>query len=446
MAKVTPVLWKHKKNADGHHPIYIRVADARRTLYVSLGEYIAKRHWNPAKRRVRKGHPNADDLNDLIASRLSEAQAERVRLKKAREPVTAEALKAALADEPSAGDFFAFADAYVDGLRRRGQIREHRREKTVLTKLRAFTGEPLPFERITPRLLRDYETHLVEEHGNKPTTVNSNFRVIRTLLYKAIREGHYAQEKNPFFQFTPMKASKPERPKLSLEQVRALEALDLGGRGPDAPLIARVRDYFLFSLYAAGVRFGDVAGMRCGDVTVVEAEGEPPEFRLSYTMGKTGKRQALRLVPQAVAIARPYLARPDGTPKGPEDWLFPILEGYDVSTPTKLVGAVGSQNALVNKYLKEVAKRVAAAGTPMPAKISFHIARHSFADIARRAGWDVYAISQALAHSGLNVTEHYLAGFDREVVDGKIDALFGPADGGGPTEREGAGHTGGGGA
>ena len=427
MAKVTPLLWKHKKNADGHHPIWLRVADRHRTLYYSTGEYIAARFWNPNARRVRKGHPVSEELNALIADQLAIGQAERVRLKRAGEPITAEAIKAALVGsdpDHAGGNFFAFADAYVNDLKRRGQIREYRREKTVLTKLRGFTGEPLPFERLSPRLLRDYETHLVEKHGNKASTVNSNFRVIRTLLKKAILEGHLPQEKNPFFQFKPMKASKAERPKLTFEQVQAIEALDLGGRGSGAPLIARVRDYFLFSLYAAGVRFGDVAELKCSNVTVSKADGDEKEFRLSYTMSKTGKRQTLRLVSQAVEIAAAYLEREDGSRKGLDDYLFPILDGYDVETPSKLVNAIGSQNALVNKYLKQIAKRIAKAGTPMPAKLSFHIARHSFADLARRAGWDVYAISKALAHSGLNVTEHYLAGFDGEAVDAKIDDLF----------------------
>ena len=73
MAKVTPILWKHKANADGHHPIWIRVADRHRTLYHSLGEYIALKHWNPNSHRVRKSHPVYEDLNALIQDRLAVA-------------------------------------------------------------------------------------------------------------------------------------------------------------------------------------------------------------------------------------------------------------------------------------------------------------------------------------------------------------------------------------
>ena len=75
---------------------------------------------------------------------------------------------------------------------------------------------------------------------------------------------------------------------------------------------------------------------------------------------------------------------------------------------------------LVNKHLKAVAKRVEAAGTPMPAKLTFHIARHSWADLARKSGRDVYEISRALAHSGLGITERYLAKGGGDVVDGEL--------------------------
>ncbi len=36
----------------------------------------------------------------------------------------------------------------------------------------------------------------------------------------------------------------------------------------------------------------------------------------------------------------------------------------------------------------------------------------------------MYEISKALAHSGLGITERYLAGFDEELVDAKMSTLF----------------------
>ena len=284
------------------------------------------------------------------------AQGERVRLKRAGEPPTAEAVKAALVasgpDRVSA-DFLAYADRHVDALRVRGQIREHKRQRAVFKKLRAWSGDALPFDRLTPRLLKDYETHLLGL-GNKPSTVNSNFRVVRTVLYAAIREGGFPQERNPFARFKLIKKNAPDRPKLTAEQVAALERVDLGGRGPGGPLVSRVRDYFLFSFYGAGVRFTDVDLMRRSNVALVDGE-RGPEAVVSYVMGKTGKPTTVRMAPGAADLVRPYLERPAA---GDDPFLFPMLDGYDVSTPEGLVKA--------SRASKELQAEVATFGAGGP--------------------------------------------------------------------------------
>ena len=424
MAKVTPILWTHKANADGHHPIWIRVADRHRTLYHSLGEYVAKRHWNPNTRRVRKSHPVAEDLNALIQDRLAVAQAERVRLKRAGTPPTAEAVKAALvgADPGRAsGDFLAYADRHAGAYRTRGQVREWKRQKAVFKKLREWAGGHLSFDRVTPRTLKDYETHLLGL-GNKASTVNANFRVIRTAYYAALREGEAPEGRNPFDRFTLIKKSAPDRPKLTAEQVRAIEEVDLGGRGPTAPIAARVRDYFLFSFYAAGVRFTDVALMRRSNVQVVEEADNGERGRVvlvSYVMGKTGKRQTVRTDPKAVEIVEAYTAR---DASGDDPLLFPMLDQdkYDLGHPEGLVKASNSQNVVVNKYLKAVAETAEEQSEVSMPKLTFHVARHAWADLARRSGRDLHAIRDAMKHSSLSVTEFYFANGQGDIVEAEL--------------------------
>ncbi|MEL6705360.1 MAG: site-specific integrase, partial [Bacteroidota bacterium] len=181
-------------------------------------------------------------------------------------------------------------------------------------------------------------------------------------------------------------------------------------------------DYFLFSLYTAGARFADVARLRVENIVEDVTEDEERVLRLTYTMGKTGKRASVKLIAQARRIVRLYLDRGDGKLKASTDFLFPMLEEGDLDDPKGAWNAIGKQNALVNKYLRKLADMADVDG-----KLSFHVARHSFADLARRRGWDVYSISKALAHSGLAVTENYFARDDVQLVDGKMDELFGEA-------------------
>lgn len=59
-----------------------------------------------------------------------------------------------------------------------------------------------------------------------------------------------------------------------------------------------------------------------------------------------------------------------------------------------------------------------------PDEVTFHVARHSFADVARQRSKDIYAISKALGHASLSVTESYLASFDQDAVDSLTDQMW----------------------
>ena len=103
------------------------------------------------------------------------------------------------------------------------------------------------------------------------------------------------------------------------------------------------------------------------------------------------------------------LSRRTGVPATPS-WSLAI-DGRRLT----LLGAFVEDNAAPS-----VVVRVEVAGTPMPEKLTFHIARHTWADLARKSGRDVYEISRGLAHSGLGVTERYLARGGGDVVNGEI--------------------------
>ena len=142
-------------------------------------------------------------------------------------------------------------------LEARSQLYLHKRYKSVLKRFREFAGPALLFSDIDPELLRKYQTHLIEEHNNKAGTVKSHFNCIRAIYNRAIKEKLVPQEKSPFFQFS-VKGGHSEREKLSYNELQAIEALEL----EEGSLIWHVRNYFLFSFYCAGIRFGDLAKMR----------------------------------------------------------------------------------------------------------------------------------------------------------------------------------------
>jgi integrase len=417
MATVRPVLWRQKRNAQGQHPVWLRFSDATRTTYSSLGVYVAPGYWNQKAERVRKTHPLADEINTLIEARLADAERERLRLLTAREVVTAEALKKAVAGRGHSECFLEYARTFLLDVEKQGNVQRAKGERAVLTKLEEFAGAPLPFRRLTPALLDRWTAWMLTEKKNKASTVQRGVNALRAHYNRAIRHGIVAASDSPFPAYKPPRAERPERTKLTAAQVAAIEGLDLGPAGPHGSPAAKARDLFLFSFYTRGTRFSDVLQLRRRSVTR-EEDGEGVTYRLRYRMGKTKRRVAVLLVPQALAIIEPYLQR-DGAADDPGAFLFDTLDGEPVDTPHGLNAVLRHLNRFTNRHLQQIA---ATSGIDVP--LTYHCARHSFADLARRSGWSVYDISKGLGHGGLAMTAGYLADLDAEALDERMRGLF----------------------
>jgi len=407
MATVTVLLKKNKPDSNGTLPVYLRISDASGHRFMSLGVRVPPSKWDEAKGRVRRSYKESEEINAHISQRLSEVEAEMLRRKWSGDDATADELKAAVDSVDTAGDVFAYATAWSEDLGRQGRIYYRKRIDSVMNKLKKFTGSPLSFERLTPKLLQRYQDYLLGTLKNSPNTAVVNFSIIRTLARRAVKEGILEPGMNPFLRFSPVKQTKPSRTKLTVEEIQAIEKLRL----PRGSMIDVTRDTFLFSLYCAGIRFGDLVSLRW---EAIARDGDAE--RLDYRMSKTGARKSVRLVPKAAAILDKY--RPDGEVDA-ERLVFPLLEGYELSTPEAIVRATSSRNVVVNAQLKMIAKQA-----EIRRPVSFHVSRHSFADLARRRGADVYKISKALGHSNLKVTQTYLAGFDDGAADEVVSEVL----------------------
>lgn len=424
MATITPVV-RQKLNAEGEAPVCLRVADGRRTLYFTLGIRVKPAHWLTSKPRVGTKCPHADEVNETIRRWEDAANAEVYRRRAVGDPTGAREIVGWLRDEAarerggespdSADDFFALGDEMTLDRERRN-VRTGRRYRSVLGKFEEYAKRPLAFSDITPTLLRRYQSHLADHHANEPNTAISNLKVIRAVYYQAIKEGKADQGSNPFFSFKIPQERRGKKIKLTPKEIGSIRALDIERRRTPAASLWNVRNYFLFSFYCAGIRFSDLAELRWSNLN--EDAGR---LVLSYRMGKNDALKTVRLVPDAAAIVGLYgdLASAD-----PARFLFPLLDGYDLSTEKKRVNALGSRNTQVNEALKELAREA-----KIREALSFHVARHSFAMFALRNGWTPTQLGDALIHESLRTTESYIESLGQSALDGEMDRLFGGSDG-----------------
>lgn len=413
MAKVTPVLWKHKENVDGHFPIYLRIYAGGKTKYKSLSVYLHPRHWNERTRRVRKSHRSYGEINTLISEKVATAEGAILERQRSDKPLRPRHIKRAL--ETSVREAEAAEEDFLAYCRKRLELMEDTHAhgtvvsyRAAVNKLERFqkkrssgNGE-IPFEQVTPSYLEAFMAHLSSDLSNSVNTVDKNMRSLRALLYKAIRDGHMEQGKNPFFHLS-LKTERTSKTPLTKGEVERLQAVDLDPNHT----IYHARNAFFFAMYAAGMRWSDVCSLEWKAVR---------DGRLVYQRFKTGDPKDVKLVPPAKAILSDYEHR-----RGQRERVFPFLDRYGkITTRKELVRCMDSRRTFVNRKLKTLAKRAS-----VETHVTTHTARHSFATVAVEAGWTIREVQRALGHATAKQTETYLRDLIDDELDDKMEDLFG---------------------
>ena len=151
------------------------------------------------------------------------------------------------------------------------------------------------------------------------------------------------------------------------------------------------RDVFLFSYYALGMPFVDIAFMRrsqiAGDV-------------LTYYRHKTGQRVVVPLEPCALKILSRY--------QQSAEYAFPILKSLE---PLKAYKEYLQALNRYNRSLKSLARR---AG--LNVRLTSYTARHTWASVANDTNVDLPVISKALGHTNTKTTRTYI----REINDNRL--------------------------
>jgi integrase len=400
---VNLVLRTQKARADGTAPIYVRATANRKSRFIATGIHVRPKDWNDKKQEVRAGHDLAAAYNRKLGEVLNDAR------EAALDAPTATAVKAALTG--TTGSMTAFFERHVARLEAAGQYWQGKHFAVTLNHVRAALGADVLWTEVDRDVIGRFERYLRVEQKNQPNTVRNHLKRLRRVYREALKEGVIRPNDDPFVLYTPPKPAAVHRRKLTLEQVRALAAAP----AQEGSTAAVARDAFTFAFYAAGMRFSDVATVKTSDLK----DGK----RLEYRMMKTGTVVSVTLPPMAVKIAEAYAM----TANERGDFLFPFLNPRDAQDGVTLRQAANRANARINAALQRLALK---AEPPLEADgLSFHIARHSYADLARQSGGQLHDISKALGHTTLTVTQAYLASFDRNAADRLAGALWGKGDG-----------------
>jgi len=157
---------------------------------------------------------------------------------------------------------------------------------------------------------------------------------------------------------------KGNRKALSELQLSELELLTLDNKQKI------VLDIFLFACYT-GLRYSDITQLKKENITFEQFDKEKIHI-IRIKMHKTKLDVSIPLIPKAVKIYE-------------SEVIF-----------TKFT------NQYLNRTLKEIAQKI-----NFDDKLTFHIARHTFATVALNRGIPIEVVSKLLGHTQIETTEIY---------------------------------------
>jgi len=310
----------------------------------------------------------------------------------------------------------ACARTQARSMERGGQWRTARACRTAAARFVGFNGgRDVKIENVTAALLGEFQRTLRSE-GRSMNTVSFYMRTLRAVYNRAVAEGsvpHRAE--NPFARvYTGVSPTRKRA--LSADELTRLSTFDptatvAGRAGPEhsgkeidtdikskphelPDHLQRSLAMFLFCFHARGMCFTDMAHLKKSDLR---------GGTILYRRRKTGQSIEMEILPAMRRIIEWFAPMTVGSL-----YLFPVITDSDKAHRLQYESGLRLQN----RRLKSIA---AIAG--VDERLSTHVARHSWASTAKRAGLPLAVICEGLGHSDPKTTGIYLARLERSVLD-----------------------------
>lgn len=417
----------------GKFPVFIRITRDKKhrriKATVTLDHYT---DWNKNKKEVRQSEPNYSIWNAQLKKELEEVQ----QFYRDHLDLSLDELASQYKRRWNSDSFLDFARLKVEEeYGAKMAVNTYLQYKSTLAMLESYLKaekrKDLLFNEVTLDFLTGYESFLytVENRriaGRKleKSTIDTHLKKLKVLVKMAKKTNDYLQKNDPFILFEKRQSKtskKDSKEKLTVEELSSIMSLELERGCAEW----HTRNAFLFSFYCAGIRVGDLLQLRWGDIK---------DGRLVYTMGKNGKERNLELIEDAKRILELYRSQDAQE----TDYIFPFLdsgamwaiksaENYDTMPDymkKALYRQVSSKTTLFNMRLKKIAEL---AG--IKKNLSSHVARHTFASLAREKNIAPSMIQGLLAHSDLATTQIYMGHFGDKEQDEALEKVAGSVTG-----------------
>lgn len=341
---------------NGKSPLAIRFTHQRTHKTVSLGISVEPHYWDKTAEMITANCPERAALQSQIDSTLAGYRKKIQRLEALDIPVTFDTLFETDKSRHAGITIEDGFNAEIERLESLGKINSATKHKYALQVLNGYKSVKTALEAIDLDYLKGLELHL-RQRGNKDNSIATRFAIFKAIYNKAVKEGKVAVKQNPFsiYQVGSLWAKTRKRA-IDKDDIQRLIDLEIT-EGHTTEYRRLAKDLFLFSYFTAGMNFGDIARLRYKDIV---------KGRVNYSRHKTQKLLSFQLVPMALQILEKYGMAGHG-----EDYIFPILNRHEHTTPQQIFNRLHKVLRKVNRELKTLGEQI---GLEMP--LTTYVARH----------------------------------------------------------------------
>ena len=279
----------------------------------------------------------------------------------------------------------AFCRLIADEIERQKLVMSQSTIENYLTALRSFQDYLLESSTdvcLDSSLFQHYE-HWLHKRMVKPNTISCYMRSLRSLIAKI-----YGEEERRLFKNVYTGLAVTDKRSISTDDINKLRSLQL----KDGSFAAVARDLFLFSFYAFGMPFVDMAFLQCSQIS---------DGKLTYYRHKTGQQVTIKIESCMQEIIKRYQEEN-------RLYVFPLIHSTDEQ------GAYSEYLKVLNRYNRTL-KRLAEMAT-IDNHLTSYVSRHSWASIAYDSNVDLAIISKALGHANPQHTLIYI----RQINDSRL--------------------------
>lgn len=289
-------------------------------------------------------------------------------------------------------------------MRRKIRISTYKNSVSILNQFKNFLSDKecgqkgeLFVGNITEDIVRDFLSWGLER-GRKTDTVEKYLETISKICRQASDNGFLCKASAQAITDIALEDNLDDSLARSIKYLTTVEIGKLVNidRSIISNKQADVLEMFKFSYLSCGPRISDIITLRWCDIDFEKKE-------LCKIQVKTRGRNIIPLTDEALKILEEWKGRHNV-------FVFGLLsDDFDLKDEVMLRTRRNSITSAINKQLKSISKKV-----QLDKKVTFHMARHSWAVSALEQGMSISMISSLLGHTSTAITEKVYAEFRQE--------------------------------